>query len=285
MASPGAVTAQRPRSNASARMLCSPVRSPRASSPGSSDVRIDNERPGPRSWPSKSPSLTPDLAHGAVAGLLGEGEASCRLYARRLPQHFVDRRYGVFRADGVLYGDVEVGEEARVDLAVRCEPEPAATGAEGFRDRRYDAEGAGGAIEAELVCGGCGVFLFDRFEVPQLLSGAVQDLTPGDEERAEARAVGVAVQGHQFYEPDVHGIPQRKLRHVCDLIVVHAAHCDGVDLDRRKGRLERRHHRLPDLLEVVGPRYEGELLGLEGIEGDVDTVEASFDEAIQVLLE
>src|SRR5215207_5149009 len=207
-------------------MPCSPIRSRRASSPSSWDVRVDNERPGPRSC--EVLSLAPDLAHGAVAGLLGEGETGCWLYARRLPKNVVDRRNRVFRADGVLYGNVEV---------------------------------------------------------PQLLRGAVQDLTPGDEERAEARAVGVAVQGHQFYEPDVHGIPQRKLRHVCDLIVVHAAHCDGVDLDRRKGRLERRHHRLPDLLEVVAPRYEGELLGLEGIEGDVDTVEASFDEAIQVLLE
>src|SRR5918993_4628056 len=124
---------------------------------------MSHERPEPRG------PLAPDLAHGALSGLSGEGEARRRLYARRLPQHFVDRRYGVFRADGVLYGDVEVGEEARVDLAVRCEPEPAATGAEGFRDRRYDAEGTRGATEAELVRGRCRVFLLDRFQVPQLL--------------------------------------------------------------------------------------------------------------------
>src|SRR5918995_4105949 len=158
MAFPGAATAPGPRSDASVHTPCSPMRSLRASSPGSSDVRVDNERPGPRALPSKGSSLAPDLAHSAVAGLLGEGETRCWLYSRRLPKNFVDGRYRVFRADGVLYGDVEVGEEARVDLAVRCEPEPAATGAEGFRDRRYDAEGAGGAIEAELVCGGCGIF-------------------------------------------------------------------------------------------------------------------------------
>src|SRR5829696_2033706 len=175
-------------------MPCSPIRSQRASYPGSSDVRVDNERGlshvrGHR----RVALLAPDLAHGAVAGLLGEGEASCRLYPRRLPQYFVDRRYGVRRADGVLYGDIEVGEEARVDLAVRSQAKPAAPGAEGFRDRRYDAEGAGGSIEAELVGGGRGVFFFDGFEISQLLRGAVQDLTSGDEERADTRAVGVAV--------------------------------------------------------------------------------------------
>jgi hypothetical protein len=40
-ASPGAATGPRRRSNASARMPCSPIRSPRVSSPGSSDVRVD----------------------------------------------------------------------------------------------------------------------------------------------------------------------------------------------------------------------------------------------------
>src|SRR5829696_4988551 len=121
MAFPGAATAPGPRSDASARTPCSLMRSRRASSPGSSEVRVDNERPGPCTSPSKVRSLAPDLAHGAVAGLLGEGETRCWLYARRLPKNFVDRRYRVFRADGVLYGDVEVGEEARVDLAVRCQ--------------------------------------------------------------------------------------------------------------------------------------------------------------------
>src|SRR5215211_5202731 len=107
------------RSDASARTLCSPTRSRIASSPGSSEVRVDNERSGPCTCQSKVRSLAPDLAHGAVAGLLGEGETRCWLYARRLPKNFVDRRNRVFRADGVLYGNVEVGEETRMYLAVR----------------------------------------------------------------------------------------------------------------------------------------------------------------------
>src|SRR5215211_4892054 len=82
----------------------------------------------PSSMSHKRPELQPtsshvalasNLAHRAVAGLFGEGETRHRLYARRLPQDFVDRWYRIFRADGVLYRDVEVSEEARVDLAVR----------------------------------------------------------------------------------------------------------------------------------------------------------------------
>lgn len=62
--------------------------------------------------------LTPDLAHRAVARLLGEGETGCGLYTRRLPQDLVDRGYRIGTTDSVFYGDVEVGEQARVDLAV-----------------------------------------------------------------------------------------------------------------------------------------------------------------------
>jgi hypothetical protein len=79
---------------------------------------MSHKRPEPQPT-SSHVALAPDLAHGAVAGLFWEGETRRRLYARRLPQDFVDRWYRIFRADGVLYGDVEVGEEARVDLAVR----------------------------------------------------------------------------------------------------------------------------------------------------------------------
>src|SRR5215208_5641600 len=110
----------------------------------------------------------------------------------------MDRRDRVFRADGVLYGHVQVGEEARVDLAVRREPQATAAGAKRLRYRSNHAEGARRSVEAELVCGGGWVVLFDRFEVPQLRLGAGQNLAPRDEERAEARAVRVAVQRHQL---------------------------------------------------------------------------------------
>ena len=93
-----------------------------------------------------------------------------------MPENFVDRRDRVFRADGVLYRHVEVGEEARVDLAVRREPEARAAGAERLGDGGYDAEGARGSVEAELVGGGRGVVFLDRLQVPELRLGAVQDL-------------------------------------------------------------------------------------------------------------
>src|SRR5918998_257313 len=74
--------------------------------------------------------LAPDLAHGAVARLLGQGEAGCWLYSGRLPQDLVNRRYGVGGADGVFDRHVEVGEEAGVDLAVGRQAQPGAPRAE-----------------------------------------------------------------------------------------------------------------------------------------------------------
>src|SRR5918997_1372177 len=229
--------------------------------------------------------LAADLAHGAVARFLGEGEAGGRLDPGGVPEDPVDGRDGVLAPDRVLHGDVEVGEEAGVDLAVRGEAQPAAPGAEGLRDGRYDAEGAGGAVELVLVCGRGGVVFFDRLEVSQFFLGPLQDLASRDEELAEAGAVGVAVEGHELYEADVHGVLEGELRHVGDLVVVDAAHGDGVDLDGRERRLEGRHQRAPDLLEVVAAGDKAELLGLEGVQGDVNPVEPGLDEAFEVLLE
>jgi hypothetical protein len=76
--------------------------------------------------------LAPDLAHRAVARLFGEGQPGGRFDARGVPEDFVDGGDGVCGANRVLYGDVQIGEEARVDLTVRRQPEPRAPRAEGF---------------------------------------------------------------------------------------------------------------------------------------------------------
>jgi hypothetical protein len=81
------------------------------------------------------------------------------------------------------------------------------------------------------------------------------------------------------------GYLQGQLRHVRYLVVVDAAHGDGVDLDRRERRLEGGHQGAPDLLEVVAAGDKAELLGLEGVQGDVDPVETGLDEPVEVLLE
>lgn len=49
-----------------------------------------------------------------------------------MPEDLVDGGDRVWRAYGVLYGDIQVGEEARVDLAVGSQPEPRAPRAEGL---------------------------------------------------------------------------------------------------------------------------------------------------------
>ncbi len=53
-------------------------------------------------------ALAADLAHGAVARLLGEGEAGGGLDPCGLPQDLVDRRDRVFASDSILYGDIQV---------------------------------------------------------------------------------------------------------------------------------------------------------------------------------
>jgi hypothetical protein len=52
--------------------------------------------------------LASDLAHRAVARLLGEGEAGGGLDPRRLPQHLVDGGVRIFRTDCVLDEDAEI---------------------------------------------------------------------------------------------------------------------------------------------------------------------------------
>jgi hypothetical protein len=110
-------------------------------------------------------------------------------------------------------------------------------------------------------------------------------LLPRNKERLEARAVGVAVEGHQLYKADVHGVLQGEIGHVRDLVVVYPTHGDRVDLDRRERGFERRHNRTPHLLEVVAACYERELLGLQGVQGDVDPIQPGLHEPVEVLLE
>jgi len=101
----------------------------------------------------------------------------------------------------------------------------------------------------------------------------------------EARTVGVAVEGHEFDEAHVHGILERKLCHRRDLIVVHPAHRDRVEFNRRERRLQSGHDSVPDLLEVVAACYELELLRLQRIEGDVDPIQPRLHEPFEVLLQ
>src|SRR5918998_5196045 len=230
-------------------------------------------------------NLASDLAHRAVARLLGEGESRGRLDAGGVPEDFVDGGDGIRRAYRVLYGDVQVGEEARMDLAVCRQPEPRAPRAERLGDRGYDPERAGRALELELVGGRRRVVGLYLGEVAELLLSPLQDLLSRNEERLEARAVGIAVEGHQLDKADVHGVLQGEPGHIRDLVVVHPAHGDRVDLDRRERRLQSRHDCPPHLLEVVAARYERELLGLQGIQGNVDPVEPRLHESFEVLLE
>ena len=86
-----------------------------------------------------------------MARFFGERKARGWLYSRCVPEYFVDSGYRVCGADGIFHRYVEVGEEARVDLAVRREPQATAPSAERFGDGRYDAERARSTLEAELV--------------------------------------------------------------------------------------------------------------------------------------
>ena len=176
-------------------------------------------------------------------------------------------------------------EQAIADRPVRRQPRPVARAAERAGHRRDDAD-------FPAAVGGARSLSDARRHIPQrrrsiaaglgrrgqveLLAEVREDPIGGDHRIAQPLALGA--QGHFLDEPQLVAALQAEVQQFHGLVVVVAGHEHRVDLDRREtrgvGGVEAAQHvveTIPAGQQAVGGRANG-------IEGDVDAVEAGVGE-------
>ena len=196
----------------------------------------------------------------------------------RCPAHFVPtlprdrgRQLVVAAAvaeDGAQVGLVE-GEEAVPELPVGGDADAIAAAAERLgdaRDHPHVALAVGvleplGRLDVARAGDRLALQREDRVD-------GVEDLASGDD--AIHRPLPLRVERHELDEADADATGTPVRREVDDLVVVHAAHDDAVDLDRVEPGVERRVDPGEHALELVAAGERAERVGAERVERDVD---------------
>jgi hypothetical protein len=172
---------------------------------------------------------------------------------------------------------VILAEKAGPKLAVGSEPDARAVAAERLGDRGDKADFSGGAIGKTVFPRSFTPFVGDLGEGPAGVN-AVMNLDSGNDKRTIPMAV--RVQRHELNkahdDAGVAGEPGKGL----DFVIIEAADEHSVDLGGRKGRFLGDINAVHDRGEGLGARDAFELDGVEGVEADVDALQACGDEPI-----
>src|SRR5580704_7252831 len=172
---------------------------------------------------------------------------------------------------------IVLAEQARPQLAVGGEPDARAVAAEGLRHRSNEADFAGRTVSEAILAGGLTALVRNLHERPARLN-ARMNFRGGNYKIA--RPVAVGVQWHELDEAHDHTALAREQRESFDLIVIDAAHQDGIHFCGGQARFLRRvdavHHR--------GERFRArdafEFAGVQRIQADVDAPQPGGDQPV-----
>ena len=164
------------------------------------------------------------------------------------------------------------GEQAVAHLAVGGEPDPVAVAAERPGHRGDHADGAGPAVDREQL---------GRARCPAAPRPSVRsNSAPSRSRISSAVTMSLAppavlgVERHLLDEPQLVAAVEAPAEQLGRLVVVDAAHQDGVDLDRPQPGGVGRGEPGDDVVEPVAQGELVEGLRAHGVEADVDPVEA-----------
>ena len=175
----------------------------------------------------------------------------------------------------VIFG----AEKAGAELAVGGDADARAVAAERLRDGSDQADFAAAVGEA-IFAGGFAALMGDGNERPAGFDAAL-DFGGSDDQLARPMAVGI--ERHVFDETHDEIAIAGELGEGFDFTVVDAADEDGVDFDGLEARRLRGVDAGHYFAEGFGARDFFELALVEGIEADIDAIQAGGEESIETI--
>ena len=173
------------------------------------------------------------------------------------------------------------GEETVADLAVGRQPHPVAVAAERSRDRADDANRVRTVVDEELLSRSRAAPVHRR--EPERLSQQAERLAGGDHGLAVPVVLGV--ERHLLDEAELVVVIHAPTQQLRRILVVDAAHQDGVDLDRFESGFAGGGQSLDDIGEAVAASDLGERFAVDRVEADVDPIESGFGQRLRGVLE